>query len=440
MSFVNQDADKIEDDMTHHLVKSGYTALVDRVNRFPLGAPPSDTLYKILKVLFSEKDASLVSLLPIKPFKVEKAARVWKIKTSEAQKILDDLADRAILLDMEGDGEQIYVLPPPMAGFFEFSLMRIRKDIDQHTLSELFYQYIDVEEDFIKALFTEGETRLGRVFVHEPVLSTDTSLCVLDYERATEVIKTASCRGISICYCRHKMQHLDRDCNAPKDICMTFNVAARSLIKHGHARTVSMEECLDLLNIAYDQKLVQFGSNVREGVNFICNCCGCCCDAMIAARRFGLLHPVHTTNFLPEIHEEGCTGCGQCVNVCPVGAMILVSANDPKKPKKKKSQLRKEICLGCGLCVRVCQENHIELKLRSQRVITPLDSIHQVVEMAIERGKLQNLIFDNQALFSHRAMAAILGVIFNLPPIKQAMANRQMKSRCLETMVRRMNP
>ncbi|MCX5847153.1 MAG: 4Fe-4S dicluster domain-containing protein [Deltaproteobacteria bacterium] len=425
--------------MTHHLVKSGYTALIDRINRFPQGAPPSDTLYKILKVLFSEKDAALVSLLPIKPFTVEKAARIWKMKTSEAQKILDDLADRAILLDMEGDGEQIYVLPPPMAGFFEFSLMRIRKDIDQRTLSELFYQYLNVEDDFIKALFTEGETRLGRVFVHEPALSTGISLCVLDYERATEVIKTASCRGISICYCRHKMQHLDRDCNAPKEICMTFNAAASSLIKHGHARTVSMEECLDLLTIAYDQKLVQFGSNVREGVNFICNCCGCCCEAMIAARRFCLLHPVHTTNFLPEIHEGGCTGCGQCVNVCPVEAMSLVSANDPKKPKKKKSQLRNEICLGCGLCVRVCQENHIELKLRSQRVITPLDSIHQVVEMAIERGKLQNLIFDNQALFSHRAMAAILGVIFNLPPIKQAIAKRQMKSRCLETMVRRMN-
>jgi ferredoxin len=157
---------------------------------------------------------------------------------------------------------------------------------------------------------------------------------------------------------------------------------------------------------------------------------------MIAARHFGLLHPVHTTNFLPALQEGGCTGCGSCVNVCPVEAMSLVSANDPRNPKNKKAQLREEICLGCGLCVRVCQENHIALKLRSQRVITPLSSVHLAVVMAIERGKLQNLIFDNQALFSHRAMAAILGVIFNLPPIKQAMANRQMKSRFLETIVR----
>ena len=48
--------------------------------------------------------------------------------------------------------------------------------------------------------------------------------------------------------------------------------------------------------------------------------------------------------------------------------------------------------------------------------------------MAIERGKLQNLIFDNQALASHRAMAAILGVILRLPPVKQALASRQLRS------------
>jgi ferredoxin len=161
---------------------------------------------------------------------------------------------------------------------------------------------------------------------------------------------------------------------------------------------------------------------------------------MIAARRFGLLHPVHTTNFLPVIHEENCTGCGQCVNACPVEAMSLVSANDPLKPKRKKAILREEICLGCGLCVKACQENHVVLTSRSRRVITPLNSVHLAVVMAIERGKLQNLIFDNQALLSHRAMAAILGVVLKLPPVKQAMATRQMKSRYLETMIRRRNP
>jgi hypothetical protein len=57
--------------------------------------------------------------------------------------------------------------------------------------------------------------------------------------------------------------------------------------------------------------------------------------------------------------------------------------------------------------------------------------------MAIERGKLQNLIFDNQAFFSHRAMAAILGVILRLPPLKQAIASDQFKSRYLASLIKR---
>jgi len=71
-------------------------------------------------------------------------------------------------------------------------------------------------------------------------------------------------------------------------------------------------------------------------------------------------------------------------------------------------------------------------------VITPINGTHRIVLMAIERGKLQNLIFDNQALANHRAMAAILGVILRLPPIKQAMASEQMRSKYLVNLINRL--
>ena len=58
--------------------------------------------------------------------------------------------------------------------------------------------------------------------------------------------------------------------------------------------------------------------------------------------------------------------------------------------------------------------------------------------MAIERGKLQNLIFDNRVLWSHRALAAVLGVILKLPPIKQVLASEQIKSRYLEILIKHM--
>lgn len=421
--------------MAHRTLKSSYAALTERLNRFPQGAPPSETLEKILKIIIREKEAALISQLPIKPFTVAKAARIWKMPVAQAQKALDELAGRAILVDVEKDGESVYVLPPPMAGFFEFSMMRLRDDIDQKVLAELFYHYMNVEEDFIKHLFTDGETQLGRTFVHEPVLSNENALHVLDYERASEVIKTASCRAVGVCYCRHKMQHVQQACDAPMDICMTFNSSAESLSKHGHARAIDVAEGLDLLQLAYEHNLVQFGENVRHSVNFICNCCGCCCEAMLAAKRFAYLNPVHTTNFLPEIDVEQCTGCGACVEVCPVAAMSLVSANDPRKAKRKIAKLDADLCLGCGICVRNCRVDALSLKQRAERVITPLNGVHKAVVMALERGKLQNLIFDNHVLLSHRALAAVLGVILKLPPIKQLLAQQQVKSRYLEALI-----
>lgn len=421
--------------MSHTSLKSGYTELVDRLNRFPQGAPPSETLYQILKILFSEQEAGLVAQLPIKPFTAEKASRILKMGLAETQQALDALASRAILVDTEHDGQTTYTLPPPMAGFFEFSMMRLRGDIDQKVLGELYYQYMNVEEDFIRNLFVRGETQLGRVYVHEPVLSNENALHVLDYERASEVIRTASVRGVGVCYCRHKMMHMGKACDAPLDICMTFNGSAESLTRHGYARAVDVNEGLDLLQQAYDQNLVQFGENVREGVNFICNCCGCCCEAMIAARKFGMLNPVHTTNFLPVIDETTCNGCGKCVNACPVEAMTLVSTNDPHHPKMKKAKVDEDVCLGCGVCVRTCGHESMSLRSRPQRVITPLNSVHRTVMMAIERGDLQNLLFDNRVLWNHRALAAVFGVILKLPPLKQALASRQVKSRYLEYLI-----
>ena len=423
--------------MAHHTVRSGYEGLVERLNRYPQGAPPSELLYKILKMLFSEREAGLVALLPIKPFDRAAAARIWNMDEAQAGQVLDELAGRGILLDILGKDRQLYVLPPPMAGFFEFSMMRVREDIDQRLLAELFHQYLNVEENFIKALFQGGETELGRTFVNETALPDDVALRVLDHERASEIIRDASHIGVGVCYCRHKMEHLDRDCEAPKNICMTFNTVAASLTRHGIARPIDVAESLDLLDEARGHHLVQFGENVQRGVSFICNCCGCCCEAMIAARRFGVLNAIQTTNYLPHLDPETCRGCGRCVAACPVEAMSLVSANDPAKPKKKASRLDESVCLGCGVCVTVCPEGSIQLESRGQRVITPIDSTHKVVRMAIERGGLQDLIFDNRALASHRAMAAILGVILDLPPVKRAMASEQVKSRYLERLIRK---
>jgi NAD-dependent dihydropyrimidine dehydrogenase PreA subunit len=417
--------------MAHHTLRSGYESLVDRLNRLPQGAPPSDTLYAILKLLFSEREAELVALLPIRPFTVRQAAKAWKIKQSAAQKILDELAGRAILLDaIAPDGETSYVLPPPMAGFFEFSMMRLRGDVDQKLLATLFYQYINVEDEFISALFMR-DTPLGRAFVNENALSPESSVTVLDYERASEVVRNASQRCVGMCYCRHKMLHVERACDAPMEICMTFNTTGAALIRHGYGREVSVEEGLDLLQEARDLGLVQFGDNIQRGVNFICNCCGCCCEAMIAMRKLAFLKVYRRRTTCRWLMKAAATAAGNASTLVQWKQWPWFRPTIRTIPKMRKARVDVQRCLGCGVCVQSCNRDCLQLEQRIQRVITPVDTVHKTVLMAIDQGMLANLIFDNQALTSHRMMAAILGGILRMPPIKQVLASEQMKSRYL---------
>lgn len=425
--------------MAHRTIRSSYDDLTERLNRFPQGAPASELLERILALIFSEDEARLAAKLPIAPFRAPAAARAWKTSRTEAERILDELAARALIVDATKNGERLYFLPPPIAGFFEFAMMRTGNDPKQKALAELFHQYMTVEDDFVRELFGVGETKLGRVLVHEPSLSEENHLHVLDYERATAVVDDAYDLAVGICYCRHTRHHLGSACEAPLEMCMALNSAAGVIVRNGLGRRIETAEALELLHEARERGLVQFAENVRRRVNFICNCCSCCCEPLNAARRFAHLDPVHTTGFLPLLDELRCNGCGSCAEGCPVDSMTMTDeqSGNGDGPAPKRALVDESTCLGCGLCVRACARGALGLQRRAERVITPLDSAHRCVLQAIERGKLQNLIFSEQARTSHRAMAAILGVVFRLPPAKQILASEQVQSRYFEALLSR---
>ena len=476
--------------MGHLTSRDAYRNLEDRINWFTQGAPASETLTKILQVLFTEKEAKWVAKLPIRPFTLKKAAQLWGTSEAKAEKLLDHLCEKGLLVDSYDRGVRKFVLPPPMIGFFEFSLMRTRGDIDQKYLSELFYQYINVEEDFIKDLFLGMDTKLGRVFVNESVLMTEKTVNesvlmtektnhILDYERATHIIEEADFIGVGTCFCRHKNYHLGIPCklNAPMETCLTFGNVARSLAEHGgYTRPIDKAEAKEILEMSYSYNLVQMGENVREHPAFMCNCCGCCCEALEAVRRFSPMQPIATTNYIPKINYDDCVSCGKCEKVCPILAISMqeevvkgdgsfdnlhdschvIKGNDSSdtlhakcqknRPlditsaqQKRRPVIDESICLGCGVCARNCPKKAITLQRRPIEVITPVNSTHRFVLQAIEKGTLQNLVFDNQAFANHRAMAAVFGTILKLPPLKQALASKQFKSVYLDHLLSAQN-
>jgi Pyruvate/2-oxoacid:ferredoxin oxidoreductase delta subunit len=418
--------------MAHLTGRTGYKNLVDRYNKFPQGAPESESLYHILQVMFTEKEASMVSLLPIKPFSVKDAAKIWKVSEKEAFKILEELASKALLLDMNDKKEQKYVVPPPMIGFFEFALMRTGGCYDQKLLSELFHQYLENEEDFMRKLLGL-KTPIGRILVNEETVKEEDHAYVLDYERATKIIEKAESVGVSRCYCRHKAEHLGEECDAPQEVCLSINNLSHSLTKHGYARLISKEEAFEILETSYDHNLVQFAENVQDDVGFICNCCACCCMALKGAKKMGVPQAIASSNFIATM-SDACVSCQQCIKVCPVGCFTTEEVEG-----KKKVVFDDTLCLGCGVCQRVCKLDAIEMVKRDKRLFTPVNTVHKLVLEAIETDTLHNLIFDNQAMASHRFMAAFTGAFLKLPPVKQLLVSETFQSKYLLKLIEQVN-
>lgn len=59
------------------------------------------------------------------------------------------------------------------------------------------------------------------------------------------------------------------------------------------------------------------------------------------------------------IDEERCTGCGACVETCPVGAIALVD---------DVARVDEETCTGCGACLEVCPVEAIQPVVRGEIV------------------------------------------------------------------------
>ncbi|MCM8796386.1 MAG: DUF362 domain-containing protein [Candidatus Omnitrophica bacterium] len=58
------------------------------------------------------------------------------------------------------------------------------------------------------------------------------------------------------------------------------------------------------------------------------------------------------SDLAPYVAMEKCTGCGECVKVCPVSAISL---------KKNKSHIDNAICIGCATCIAVCPFSAIDV-------------------------------------------------------------------------------
>jgi Pyruvate/2-oxoacid:ferredoxin oxidoreductase delta subunit len=385
-----------------HLTARNYLGLQKRLDRFVPGVYDSKHLYEILKILFTDEEAKLCSLMPLNFTTVKQLSKIWKKKEADEKK----------------DGQRKAILSPPVLGFFEFSLMRTDGKFDKKKLSELYYKYINVEDGFIKRYLTINPP-ISRVFVHEDAIKDMTSE-VLSYERVSDGINNSSCITVGTCFCRHKMEHMGMACDNPQDVCLTFNNVAKYLAEHNIARKITKDEAHKIIDLCINKGLVQIGDNTKDDLVIICNCCGCCCDLLLAYKRLGTSHIITPSNYEANINKDTCSGCGTCIEKCPINAISKIN-NKPVVDKK--------FCLGCGVCTRFCTANSCKMEHRPEKVFVPNDTLERIALGAIHRGKLGNFLFDNQNSIAHKILRKLLNFLIKLPPVKKILLNKQIHSR-----------
>ena len=58
-----------------------------------------------------------------------------------------------------------------------------------------------------------------------------------------------------------------------------------------------------------------------------------------------------------KVDLEKCTGCGTCVDICPLEVYELIDVNG----KQKASPVNQIDCIGCRTCESACPEGAIEI-------------------------------------------------------------------------------
>ena len=426
--------------MGHLASKQSLMDMQRRLDKMPIGTPSYKALFEILQELFTDEECQLASVMP---FQLATAKRIAKIAKQDLQTVEDRLrtmVEKGLVMDLRLDDNPraYYYLNPAMIGFFEFTMMKKRKNIDQAKVAHLMWEYIreDPQLRFFR-MATEGPTFLARPLVNELALEPEVVSEVLDYEKASYIVEQTHSWAEAICHCRHVKQHMGKRCRYPLRHCLSFGLAADALVRANISKPIEKERALDILQYARDKGCVQMGDNVKNQPTFICNCCKCCCEMMEGFRTVRFPEKVITSNYEAELNPEQCRGCGRCARACPVDVIDLVPAQpNQQAPKRKQhAQINQDLCLGCGVCQPKCRFGALTMRSIGKRTFTPENAIAKIVAQAVEHGKLGNLIFDDHTKVTHRAMAAFLNGIIQLPPTKQLLAQQQIKSTFLNLLL-----
>ena len=386
-----------------HGSKSSLVPLIDRLNRYPIGLVDSDKLREILSRLFSDQEAFVASRFPLHEATLGELAGLTGLPADRLRPTLETMADKGLVMDLPYADTVYYLLVPGLIGFMEFTFMRRRKDLPVDLpldeLARLMDEYLhESGRGGQSGEFFGGRTPLTRALVYEEHVPISSR--ITPYEDARRIIEEADYCAVTLCYCRHKKEHLGEKCRkgAPvENICMVLGEGARFLVRRGFAQERDKATMLATLKRARSMELTHVTDNVREQPSFICNCCRCCCELM-AGVQAGFSDGIAKTPFLARIDPTRCDYCGECIKTCNVKCVGLAGAARSVPKGARFAEVDQTLCLGCGVCIGACANEAIALVPRPHPTRPPHNRGRLFARMLWEKGRLWPFLADRARL------------------------------------------
>lgn len=349
-----------------------YEQLRERLDAHPSTAPKTETIDKILRMLFTPAEASIAVNMSYKTKNVTAIAKLAGISDDIAKKNLESMANKGIIISRRKDGDVFYGLVPLIPGVFEFPFMKDATTPMHKKLGQLWEEY---HHEALGSAFAGNPTPLMRVVaVDKSIPSKDR---IHPYEEVKNFINSANYIALADCACRVSVEKCDR----PKDVCLIFDGTGEFLVERGFARQISKDEGLKVLDKAEEAGLVHTSNNSADKANLICNCCPCCCTVLRGKTQLKHPHAFEPSRFAASVKSDDCTGCAVCADErCPVKAITM---------NEDIAFVNEDECIGCGLCVTGCPVEAIELVERKQLPAVPATTQDMAVKVLQDKGRLE---------------------------------------------------
>jgi len=240
------------------MAKDIYERLAQHLDELPAGFPRTESgvELRILRRLFTPEDAKLAAHLTMIPEEPRVIARRAKIPVDEAARKLEEMFKKGLIFGIHKKNKSpLYMAEQFVIGFWEGQVNKLDRELIQDA------------EEYLSTYFDKVSWWAVPQLRTIPVgKSISTQNEVMHYERAEELIRGHKTFAVANCICRQERRLMGEGCNNPEESCLSFGGAAKTFVRAGIAREISMEEALAILHRAEGVGLVLQPTNAQTAL------------------------------------------------------------------------------------------------------------------------------------------------------------------------------